>query len=62
MGSGRVENEPCSDSYQIRDLEHDALDILNFLAILSLVILIKGILVKKKRCMSSPICSWHNLF
>ena len=46
----RVENEPYSDSYQIRDfeLEHDFWAILNFLTILSLVILVKRILLKKK--------------
>ena len=47
-----MENEPCSDSCQIRDLEleHDSSDILIFSVILSLVILIKGILIKNKRC------------
>ena len=37
---------------QTRDLEpeHDSSDILNFLAIMSLVILIKRNLIKKKRC------------
>ena len=45
---GRIENEPYSDFYQIRDLERedDSWHILNFSIF---VILIKRILIEKKR-------------
>jgi len=44
----KIENKPCRYSYQYSEPGNDSYNILNFLTILSVVILTKRILIKKE--------------